>query len=224
MRRLFSAAVAVFRKDLLLEFRTRTGLNTVFLFVLISVAVALFSLAGEALEQMTLAALFWNTVFFSAMASLQRAFVSEAERGTDLFLKLSASPAAIFLGKLTYNFLLALAVNAVIAILYVVLLELKIENLTIFLLVMVLGSASVSGALTLISAIVATASGRNSLFAVLSFPVLLPAMLLVIKATKISTMEDAPLARAETELQLLSAYAAVMTIASFLLFEFVWED
>jgi hypothetical protein len=59
---------------------------------------------------------------------------------------------------------------------------------------------------------------------VLSFPILLPLILLVVRATKISTMEDAPLARAETELQLLGAYATVMLTASLMLFDYVWEE
>jgi len=45
-----------------------------------------------------------------------------------------------------------------------------------------------------------------------------------VRASKVATMEDAPLARAETELQLLGAYAVVMMTASLMLFDYVWED
>jgi heme exporter protein B len=224
MKVLFSAAWAVLYKDLLLEVRTRYGINTLVLFVLISVALTLFSLAGEVLRQEIIAALFWNTVFFAAMVALQRGFVSEAEQRTALFLALSAPPTAVFLGKLFYNLALALVVNLLVAWLYILTLNLEIFNWAIFLATLLLGSIGAAASLTLISAIVASATSKGGLFAVLSFPILLPLILLVVRATKISTMEDAPLARAETELQLLGAYATVMLTASLMLFDYVWEE
>ncbi len=224
MKVLFDAAWAVLCKDLLLEMRTRYGINTIVLFVLISVALTLFSLAGEVLRQEIIAALFWNTVFFAAMVALQRGFVSEAEQHTALFLALSAPPTAIFLGKLFYNLTLALVVNVLIAWLYILTLNLEIFNWAIFLATLLLGSIGAAASLTLISAIVANATSKGGLFAVLSFPILLPLILLVVRASKVATMEDAPLARAETELQLLGAYAVVMLTASLMLFDYVWED
>jgi heme exporter protein B len=214
----------VLYKDLLLEVRTRYGINTLVLFVLISVALTLFSLAGEVLRQEIIAALFWNTVFFAAMVALQRGFVSEAEQRTALFLALSAPPTAVFLGKLFYNLALALVVNLLVAWLYILTLNLEIFNWAIFLATLLLGSIGAAASLTLISAIVASATSKGGLFAVLSFPILLPLILLVVRATKISTMEDAPLARAETELQLLGAYATIMLTASLMLFDYVWEE
>ncbi len=222
--RLLRSALAVLEKDFLLEARTRYGVNTIALFVVISVALALFSLAGEELKNEVVATLMWNTIFFAAMTALQRGFVSEAERGTAMFLALSASATAIFLGKAIYNFLLSLVVNALVAALYALFLNLKVETWEIFMATLFLASVSTAVTLTLISAIVANANSRGGLFAVLSFPILLPMILLVVRATRISTMEDAPFFRAETELQLLAAYAVVMLTVSLLLFEFVWEE
>jgi heme exporter protein B len=176
------------------------------------------------LRQEIIAALFWNTVFFAAMVALQRGFVSEAEQRTALFLALSAPPTAVFLGKLFYNLALALVVNLLVAWLYILTLNLEIFNWAIFLATLLLGSIGAAASLTLISAIVASATSKGGLFAVLSFPILLPLILLVVRATKISTMEDAPLARAETELQLLGAYATIMLTASLMLFDYVWEE
>lgn len=224
MKELLRSAWAVLQKDMLLEVRTRYGLNTIALFVLISVALALFSLAGEVLQREVLAALFWNTVFFAAMVALQRGFVSEAERHTALFLALSAPPTAIFLGKLFYNSAMALLVNALVALLYITTLNLEIFNWAIFASALLLGSVGAATSLTLISAIVANATSKGGLFAVLSFPILLPLILLVVRATKVATMDDAPLARAETELQLLIAYTLVMLTLSLMLFDFVWEE
>jgi heme exporter protein B len=221
---MLSALRAVLEKEFLLEYRTRYGVNTILLFVLVSVSLIVFSVSAELLTSELTSALFWNTAFFAALSALQRGFVSEVERGTMLFLKLSATSTAIFLGKLIYNFLLSLLVNGAIAVLYLGLLSLTIENPTIFLTTLLLGSASIAIVLTLISAVVANTTARGGLFAVLSFVPLLIPIFMTVRATRIATQEDAPFARAETELQILAAYMLVMFFVSLMLYEFIWEE
>jgi heme exporter protein B len=61
------------------------------------------------------------------------------------------------------------------------------------------------------------------LYPVLSFPILLPLLLTVISATKLS-VEGAFFAEALGEFQILVSYIIVITTASYLLFDFVWKD
>lgn len=221
---LISAAFAVLHKDILLEFRTRYGINTVLLFVIISVSLVVFSFAGEQLENTLIATLMWNTIFFSAITSLQRGFVSEEEQNTILFLKLSTAPLAVFLGKLFYNIILAFAINVLVAVLYLATLELGVTNWLVFLSTLLLGSLSMAITLTLISAIVANTSSRSGLFAVLSFPPILPPVWLVVRATRLATAATIGNETGFTELELLTAYSVVMLTLSIMLFDFVWED
>lgn len=221
---MINALRAVLEKEFLLEYRTRYGVNTILLFVVVSVSLIVFSISAELLTNELTSALFWNTAFFAALSALQRGFVSEVERGTMLFLKLSAKPSAIFLGKLIYNFLLSLLVNVAIAVLYLGLLSLAIENPTIFLTTLLLGSASIAIVLTLISAVVANTTARGGLFAVISFVPLLIPIFMTVRATRMATQEDAPFFRAETELQILAAYTLVMFAVSIMLYDFIWEE
>jgi len=214
----------VVQKDFTLEFRTRYGLNLILLFILISVSLVVFSFAGEALENTLLATLMWNTIFFSAMASLQRGFVSEAEQGTLLFLKISYPASAVFFGKLVYNCLLAISINFLVAILYLSVLSLEVQNHDIFLATMFLGSLATAIPLTLISAIVAGTSSKGSLFAVLSFPPILPAIWLVVRTTRFSAEAGRVFSDASVDLNLLLAYSAIMLILGWMLFDFVWEE
>ncbi len=214
----------VVKKDFVLEFRTRYGLNLILLFVLISVSLVVFSFAGERLENTLLATLMWNTIFFSAMAALQRGFVGEAEQGTMLFLKISYPPTAIFFGKLIYNLLLALGINMLVALLYLTTLKLSVESYGMFALTMVLGSLATAIPLTLISAIVAGTTSRGSLFAVLSFPPILPCIWLVVRATRLSTDAGNQWQQAGIDLNLLLAYSAIMLILGWMLFDFVCEE
>ncbi len=214
----------VVKKDFVLEFRTRYGLNLILLFVLISVSLVVFSFAGERLENTLLATLMWNTIFFSAMAALQRGFVGEAEQGTLLFLKISYPPTAIFFGKLIYNLLLALGINMLVALLYVAALKLSVESYGMFALTMGLGSLATAIPLTLISAIVAGTTSRGSLFAVLSFPPILPCIWLVVRATRLSTDTGNQWQQAGIDLNLLLAYSAIMLVLGWMLFDYVLED
>ena len=214
----------VVKKDFVLEFRTRYGLNLILLFVLISVSLVVFSFAGEQLQNTLLATLMWNTIFFSAMAALQRGFVGEAEQGTLLFLKISYPPTAIFFGKLIYNLLLALGINMLVALLYVAAFKLSVESYGMFALTMGLGSLATAIPLTLISAIVAGTTSRGSLFAVLSFPPILPCIWLVVRVTRLSTDAGNHWQQAGIDLNLLLAYSAVMLILGWMLFDYVLED
>jgi heme exporter protein B len=216
--------IAILRKDFVLELRTRYGLNGLVLFVAISVSIVAYSLAGVKLGSFVESALFWNTVFFAAMSALQRGFVSEVEKGTDLFLKLSAPATSVFFGKFLFNLVQALGLNILIALSYIIILNMAVFNYVVFVSVIVLGSFAISAAVTLISAIVANTNSRSGLFAVLSFPILLPAILLLVKATDVATTQDAPFVRAATELELLAAYAVMLLASSVLLFDFVWND
>jgi len=221
---LLLATFAVLKKDFLLEYRTRFGINIVLLFVLMSVSLVIFSFAGETLESTLLGTLLWNTIFFSAMASMHRGFVSEAEQSTILFLKLTAPATAILLGKLIYNIVLALAINLLVAVLYFLMLDFWVENPMVFLLTLLLGSLASAITLTLISAIVAGTAARSGLFAVLAFPPILPAIWLVVRATKSAALPESTFSDAVAELQLLLAYSVVMLTLSIMLFEYVWEE
>jgi len=79
---LLSSIFAIFLKDLKSELRTRYALNALFMFVVVTISVILFSTAGESLGGTLLSGLLWVVIFFSAMSGLSRTFVSEEDRGT----------------------------------------------------------------------------------------------------------------------------------------------
>jgi heme exporter protein B len=92
----------------------------------------------------------------------------------------------------------------------------------LLLVVILLGIIGLSGATTIIGAIVAKANVRGALFAVLSFPVLLPLLVAAIGGTDAALM-GAGWAGAENQVKLLIAYAVIMITASAVLFDFVWN-
>ncbi len=217
-------AWAIFRKDLASELRTRYAVNALLMFVVVTLAVIMFSLVGEMLTPGALTGMLWVVMFFAAMSGLSRSFVAEEERGTTMTLQLLATPSAVYLGKLLFNLLLVLVLNVFIVALYVLVMDqFSIRQPDLFWLVMLLGSLCMASATTIIAAIIAKANTRGTLFPVLSFPVLLPLLMAGISATKIA-VEEGQWASAWPDLQLLGSYLVVVTTVAFLLFDFVWRD
>lgn len=219
-----SAVTALFSKDFHSEVRTRYALNALVMFVLTTIAIILFALGSEDASSELLSGVFWIIVFFSSMSGLSRTFVSEEERGTVMTLQLCTVPSIVYFGKLLFNLVLLSAINALTAVLFLILVEnFSIQSYAIFLTTMTLGTIGLASASTIIAAIIAKANTRGALYPVLSFPILLPLLLTVIKGTKLA-VEGAPFVEALGEFQILLSYLIVITAVSYLLFDFIWKD
>ena len=216
-------AFIIFRKDIMEEFRTRYTINTIFLFSIVILVAISFSVGPFSISNDVKCALLWIILFFSAMSSLAQIFIREEETNTANTLKLVVEPICVFLGKLFYNFLLLLILEIIIIPLYSILLDFKIINHFYFFTVLFLGSAGLSVGATFIAAIISKASSKGALFSILSLPVLLPVLITGIHATKIILFGDQPVQVTE-EIKILFAYAAIVTTASIMLFDFIWKE
>ncbi len=210
-------------KDLKCEFRTRYALNAILMFALTTLIVVSFSFGVSSLSARLNASLFWLVIFFSSMSGLAQVFVKEEESRTVSILKLVATPSTVFLGKLLFNLALLLLLEIVIVPLFIILMNLSILNLWLFLSVLLLGSLGLVCATTIIAAIISKARAKGALFAVLSFPILLPLLITAIDGTRLS-LEGKTFSAGWGDLRLLISYVVVMFVASILLFEFVWSE
>ncbi|MGB9773021.1 MAG: heme exporter protein CcmB [Bacteroidota bacterium] len=218
------SVLGVFWKDVRSELRTRYALNALVMFVITTLSIVLFSMAGESVGIDVLAGILWVVIFFSAMSGLSRTFVNEEERGTVMTLRLLTTPSAVFFGKLFVNLVLVLFLNVLIVVLYLLLINgFVVQSYDVFVLTLILGSFGLASAATIIAAIVAKAHTKGTLYPVLSFPILLPLLMTVMNGTKLATAGTS-IAEAGGEFRILISYAVVVTAASYLLFDFVWKD
>ena len=118
-------------------------------------------------------ALLWVILLFAAAAGLPRGFVHEEETHTATALRLAATPSALFCGKALYSASLLLALEALLAPLYVAVMQLPIARPALLVAALACGGLGLAIASTLLAAIVAQAQGRAALFPILAFPVLL---------------------------------------------------
>lgn len=210
-------------KEIKSEFRTRYALNAILLFALTTLTVVSFSVGGFFLNARMISFLFWLVIFFSSMSGLSQVFVKEEESKTVNLLRLVASPNTVLMGKLLFNLALLLILELIIVPLFIIWMNLRVLNLPLFLSVLLLGSLGLVCATTIIAAIISKARVKGALFAVLSFPILLPLLVTVIDGTRLS-LEGETFSTGLSDLRLLLSYVVVMFTVSILLFDFVWNE
>lgn len=223
--RAISSTLALIRKDVHSELRTRYALNALLMFVVTAVSTIVFALRSDQPTSSVLSGLYWVVVFFTAMSGLSRTFVSEEERGTTMTLQLVATPSTVYFAKLLFNTALTLSLTVAVTILYMTVFSnaFVIKTLSIFVGTVVLGSLGFASASTIIAAIVAKANTRGTLYPVLSFPILIVLLMTVMEATT-KSLDGQELSTALGDFQILIGYILAMTGGSYLLFDYVWKD
>ncbi|MES1245705.1 MAG: heme exporter protein CcmB [Acidobacteriota bacterium] len=220
---------AVFVKEWRCEFRTRYALNTLALFAFTTLVVTSVSLGpmgiAKAQGSAVLPVLLWLILLFSVAAGLPRAFVQEEESQTATALRLAATPSALFCGKLLYCLTLVMALELLVTPVFLTLMSLGVESPGLLAAVLAAGGYGLAVGSTLVAAIIAQARTKGTLFSVLSFPVLLPLLLLVVELTRTAVaggIGDMG-STAGVVLPQLLLYDASVSVAGLMLFPVVWN-
>lgn len=216
------SAWAVLAKDVLCEMRAKHAIAAMLLFAVTSTVAVSFTLGPWARKSSIASPLLWLVVYFSAMSGLSRSFVREEETYTSSLLKLAARPNSVYLGKLAMNFLSLIGVQMVTVPLFLLLTSCPVGGWVTFLALLVLGGLGLSLGATTAAAMVAKATSRGALYAVISFPLLLPVLGLAIHGSA-AAMDPAGTSAAP-DIRLLAYYCGIVLIASLMLFRFIWED
>lgn len=215
--------IYIFKKELKSEFRTRYAFNSLVMFAVVTLTILSLAVGQFALTDSIKSALLWVVLFFSSMSGLAQVFIKEEERKTVSYLKLSAAPNLIFLGKFFFNLILLFILEIITVPLFLILFEVRVQNWDLFLEVLFLGSVGLTSATTIIAAIVSKTNLKGTLLTILSFPLLLPVLGISIQGTKVAVM-GAPFYSGFAEIKFLISYIVVMLTASLLLFETVWME
>ena len=215
------SACAVFSNDIKCELRARHALESVVLFAVTSTVAVSFTLSAWGANSAVASAMLWIIIYFAAISGLSRSFVREQETGTADMLRLAAPPNSVFVGKLAFNFCLMLAIGVVTVPLFLVLMGCSVQNWVGFVGLFVCGSIALSVGATASAAMVARASGKAALFAVISFPLLIPVLAVAIYGTDLAMRGGSGY---PADMRLLVYYSGLVFTASMMLFRFIWED
>ena len=216
-------AFAVFKKEIKQELRTKYALNTLLAFTGSSLLLILFTLRAQLLDPVPKSGLIWIIILFAAMSGMVRTFVQETDRKTWILLQLHASASAVYIGKLTYNFLFLLILHLFTFLFYMLMMDMTIASLPYFIAVILFGAAGLASITTLISAMIAQADKKGALFSVLCIPLVVP-LLLILTSTTATALIDGSDSEAINNLTALIGYCGVTITTGILLFDYIWED
>ena len=174
-------------KDLRIELRAREIVPTMTLFgALVAVLSSMALFVDEETGRQVAPGVLWIAIAFSGTLGLSRTWSREREEGALKGLLLSpVAPASLFLGKAIGAFVFVLATEIVVAPLVAVMLHAPIgDHLGPFAILILLGTVGFVAAGTLFGAMTARTRARDLLLAVVLYPLVSPALLCGVVATR----------------------------------------
>ena len=217
--------IAALRKELLLQWRTRTQFMAVLVFG--GSALLLFSFAvgpnAQILRQFS-AGFLWLGLLLSSTLTLAESYHAEMEnRALEGLLLLPADPRALYYGKAIANWIQLVLLGVVLVPVMVILYDAGTPRLGALLLIIILGTAGLSAPGTLYAAMTAQVRSKQTLLPLLLFPLIVPALLASVKATSLVILGD-PMGQSSAWIKLLVAFDAIYWSLCGLLFGRVVED
>ncbi len=222
--RFWRAALTVAWKDLLTEWRSREAFSAMLVFALLVIFIFNFALELKPAARAEISAgILWVTLCFAGALGLNRAWVSEKDRGClDGLLLAPVDRAALYFGKLFSGWLILMLIAAVLLPVYGLLYNqnLILPGLLLFIALGVEGYLAVG---TLLAAMAVQARSRDLLLPVLLFPVTLPALIAAVKASR-ALLSGLPWVDVQPWLMLLLAFDLIFTVVAWLAFDIVMEE
>ncbi|AEE54117.1 MAG TPA: heme exporter protein CcmB [Haliscomenobacter sp.] len=219
---LFSQIGILLRKELVLELRTGYAISGILLYVLSTVFIVYSAFFQGVNNAMMWVTLFWIIMLFASINAIVKSFVQE-NGNRQLYYYSLLDPLAVIISKMVYNisllFLLSLLTWAALAFMV----GNQIEEFSAFLLALFLGSVGFSILFTFVAAISSKADNNSTLLAILSFPLVIPILMTLIKLSVGATgmLEDTGVGK---DIGILVAIDLVLAGLTLVLYPFLWRD
>lgn len=229
--RTWRAIVAIIRKDLRRELRTKEILASMFVFSVLVLVIFNFTLPASRDTVLDLApGILWVAFTFSGVLGLNRTFASERDnRSLDGLRLAPVDRSAIYFGKLGSSLVLMLVSEAFLLPLFGLFFNLNVATelppraFLTFLLVVVLGTLAYLSVGTTLAAVAVNTTMREVMLPLLLFPVAVPVVLGSAESTRILLQQD-PLASPWPWIRILAVFAVVFIVVSWMTFEYVLEE
>jgi heme exporter protein B len=208
-------------KDIRLEFKQRYAINGILLYVVSTIFVCFLSFA-KIIDAATWNSLFWIIMLFAAVNAVSKSFVQEST-SRQLYYYTIASPQAIILSKILYNFMLMGVLSLLCLLVFISLMGGFVVNYPLFIIALLLGSFGFASALTMIAAIASRTNNNFALMAILSFPVVMPLLLTLMKVSS-AALTVGTFSENLKFLAALFMLNAIVIAMSYVLFPYLWRE
>ncbi len=216
----WSSVIALFKKDLVFEWRQKYAISGILLYMLCIVFIIFITFND--IRGPFWVVLFWIVILFTAVNAVAKSFLQESP-ARQLYYYTLASPQAIILAKIFYNICVMLFLSAIALLFYGFSCGFPIVDYTSFLLALSLGSIAFACTFSMISAIASKASNSGTLMAILAFPMLIPIIIILIRISLNALLENDLMVNASDLLYLLGLNVLIVAMA-LILFPYLWRD
>ncbi len=220
------AAWVIARKDLSIEFRTRSAFFSAVIFALLGLVIFYFAWDPTAVSVIDLApGVLWVIFTFSGLLGLHRSFGVEMEdRAIDGLLASPVSREAIFLGKAIANLIFVAAVQLIAIPALMLFYNLPVGDIAAPLIaIALLAAIGLVAVGTLFSAMAVNTRLAELLLPMLALPFFLPIVIAGSQATA-KLLSGRPITEAGAWLKLLLAFDLVFVAACTIAYPFTVED
>lgn len=211
---------ALLKHEFLMEWRQRNALGGILLYVLSTVFVVYITF--KVVPPLAWIAIYWVIMLFAGTNAVAKSFV-QLSKGSMLYYYSTVHPLLLFAAKLVYNILLLLCIHLITVLSLSVLVGNPVVDSNWFLLIGSIGIIGFAAILTLVSAIAQKANNQSTLMAILSFPVLIPILVLVVKLSK-NALDGLDRSVSANVLGNLVAIDLLVLAVALLLFPYLWRD
>jgi len=220
MRRIW----AIFRKDLLIELRTKSAVNSMLFFGVVTLLIFNFALGSDD-SRPALPGVLWTAFAFAGTLGLNRMFASEKENHCiEGLLMIPADRGAIYLGKMLAGVVFMLIAEITIFVFGLIFFNVTVwKEIPLLALTFLIGTLGFMAVGTLLSAIAVNTKLREVLLPLLLFPVILPILINAVEATGI-ILGGGDYGALKLPLGVMAVFTLIFGIVSWMLFEYVLED
>lgn len=223
---LLVASLLIARKDLAIEFRTRTAFLSAVVFAMLGLCIFYFAWDPTAVGPADLApGVLWVIFTFSGLLGLQRSFsIEQADRAIDGLLASPVDREAIFLGKALANLVFVVGIQLVAIPMVAIFYNLPLaRSLPVLLAIAVLASIGLVAIGTLFSAMAVNTRLSELLLPMLSLPFFVPVVMTAAQSTS-RLLVGRPASEAWPWLKILIAFDIVFLAACTLAFPYTLEE
>lgn len=218
------AVLAIARKDLTAELRSRELFSAMLVFALLVIVVFNFALELEpTIRDRVTPGILWTTFAFAGTLGLNRSMAVEKDRGClDGLLLAPVDRSTIYFGKMLSNLAFMLLVEVIVLPVYSLLYNVNLFHPGL-LATILLGSIGYIAVGTLLSAMAVQARTRDVLLPILLFPVVLPVIIAAVKASS-GFLQALDVAEIMPWLSALIGYDIIFTALAYMLFDYVVDE
>jgi heme exporter protein B len=223
---ILSSAWLIARKDLSIEFRTRSAFLSAVVFSLLGLVIFYYAWDPTAVTATDLApGVLWIIFTFSGLLGLHRSFgVETADRAIDALLASPVSREAIFLGKAMANLIFVAAVQAIAIPALALFYNLRLGEVALPLIaIAILAAIGLVAVGTLFSAMAVNTRLAELLLPMLALPFFVPIVIAAAQATS-KLLSGRPVVEIGAWLKLLLAFDIVFVAACTLAYPLTVED